>query len=37
VTRLALVEAKHERFKLTTRRAGMRCQALLSEYEDDEV
>lgn len=34
--RLALVEAKHERFKLTTRRAGMRCQALLSEYEDDE-
>ena len=34
--RLSLVNAKRERFKLTTRRAGMRCQALLSEYEEDE-
>ena len=35
--RLSLVNAKRERFKLTTRRAGMRCQALLSEYEEDEA
>ena len=35
--RLSLVNAKRERFKLTTRSAGMRCQALLSEYEEDEA
>ena len=33
--RLAFVKAKRERYKLMTRRAGMRCQALLNEYQDD--
>ena len=29
------MNAKRERYKLVTRRAGMRCSALLSEYEED--